>query len=213
MSPSPSTTQHPTADVPQSLFDDPDKEARWRRRFSAVRISLPHWARDEPDRVAYVSNATGRFEVSCWDLRTDTHTRGDRPARRHRARHAVGRRRRVVVVRRHGGRRVRGLAGAAVRQPRICRRGPVGAARGRARLPGRPRGRQIRCAGRFLRRRRNPRPPVHQRCASLWSSTGTPRTAASARCPRTRASGCCRIPSTATPGIRRCGRSRCRPAR
>ncbi len=77
---SPSTTQHPIAPVPQTLFDDPEQEDRWRRRFSAVRLSLPHWARDEPDRVVYVSNATGRFEVSCWDLRTDTHTPAtDRP--------------------------------------------------------------------------------------------------------------------------------------
>ena len=72
--------QHPAAEVPQALFDDPAREQRWRRRFSAVRISLPHWARDNADHAVYVSNATGRYEVSCWDTGTDTHTIAtDRP--------------------------------------------------------------------------------------------------------------------------------------
>jgi dipeptidyl aminopeptidase/acylaminoacyl peptidase len=71
---------HPAAEVPQALFDDPDREQRWRRRFSAVRVSLPRWARDNPDRAVYVSNATGRYEVSCWDTVTDLHTVAtDRP--------------------------------------------------------------------------------------------------------------------------------------
>ena len=72
--------RHPAAQVPQTLFDDPHREQRWRSRFSAVRVSLPHWARDNPDRAVYVSNATGRYEVSCWDTATDLHTVAtDRP--------------------------------------------------------------------------------------------------------------------------------------
>ena len=71
---------HPIAQVPPALFDDPAREERWRRRFSAVRVGLPHWARDDADRALYVSNATGRYEVSCWDTGTDTHTIStDRP--------------------------------------------------------------------------------------------------------------------------------------
>lgn len=31
-------------------------------------------ARDDPDRTTYVSNATGRFEVYCWDVDADVHT-------------------------------------------------------------------------------------------------------------------------------------------
>jgi len=74
------TAQHPVAGVPATLFDDPDADLRWRSRFSAVRISLPTWARDAPDAAAYVSNATGRYEVSCWDVSADTHTPAtDRP--------------------------------------------------------------------------------------------------------------------------------------
>ena len=60
---------HPTAVVPPVLFDDPERERRWRQRFSAVRVSLPAWARDDPEHTVYVSNATGRYEVSNWDLR------------------------------------------------------------------------------------------------------------------------------------------------
>ncbi len=72
--------RHPAAEVPQTLFDDPALERRWRRRFSALRVSLPHWARDNPDHCLYVSNATGRYEVSCWDSDNDTHTVAtDRP--------------------------------------------------------------------------------------------------------------------------------------
>lgn len=68
----PAKNSHPAAVVPATLFDDPERERRWRERFSAVRVSLPDWARDNPDRAIYVSNATGRYEVSCWDVRADT---------------------------------------------------------------------------------------------------------------------------------------------
>jgi dipeptidyl aminopeptidase/acylaminoacyl peptidase len=42
-------------------------EAPWRRRFRAVQLSFPSWARDVPDRLLYGSNQTGRFELFAWD--------------------------------------------------------------------------------------------------------------------------------------------------
>ena len=48
-------TQHPEADVPAALFAEDEWEQRWRKRFSAVRVSLPDWARDAPERAVYVS--------------------------------------------------------------------------------------------------------------------------------------------------------------
>jgi dipeptidyl aminopeptidase/acylaminoacyl peptidase len=71
---------HPAAAVPATLFDDEVAEQRWRKRFSAVRISLPSWARDEPAHAVYVSNETGRYEVYCWDVLADVHSVAtDRP--------------------------------------------------------------------------------------------------------------------------------------
>ena len=64
----PRTTVDPVAEVPTALFDDPVAENRWRERFSAVRVSLPSWARDAPGAAAFVSNATGKYEISCWDV-------------------------------------------------------------------------------------------------------------------------------------------------
>ena len=63
-------TTHPCAPVPERLFDD-EREQRWRSRFTAVRMSRPSWARDAPQRSAYVSNATGTFEVHIWDRTSD----------------------------------------------------------------------------------------------------------------------------------------------
>jgi dipeptidyl aminopeptidase/acylaminoacyl peptidase len=79
--PSPRTTrQDPPAEVPETLFDDPAAEARWRGRFTAPRISVPDWARDAPARSVYSSNATGTWEVYAWDRETDTHRQvTDRP--------------------------------------------------------------------------------------------------------------------------------------
>ncbi|MBM9467382.1 S9 family peptidase [Nakamurella leprariae] len=66
--------------MPDLLFDDAEAEQRWRRRFAAVRVSLPDPARDAPDRAVLVSNAGGRFELACWDVRGPG-TAGDvRPA-------------------------------------------------------------------------------------------------------------------------------------
>ncbi|MGH3896642.1 MAG: prolyl oligopeptidase family serine peptidase [Pseudonocardiaceae bacterium] len=74
-----SASQH-SATVPDSLFDDPDAEARWRARFTAPLISLPQWARDAPDRCLYSSNASGTWETYAWDRVTGTHRQvTDRP--------------------------------------------------------------------------------------------------------------------------------------
>lgn len=46
-------------------------EAAWRRRFRAPRIWFPTWARDEPQRVLYASNPSGKWEIYAWDRRAD----------------------------------------------------------------------------------------------------------------------------------------------
>lgn len=48
-------------------------EADWRRRFRAARLSLPVWARDEPERLLYRSNASGKWELYTWDRHADSH--------------------------------------------------------------------------------------------------------------------------------------------
>lgn len=45
-------------------------EAAWRRRYRAPRTSFPAWARDAADRLTYISNEPGRFEVFAWDRAT-----------------------------------------------------------------------------------------------------------------------------------------------
>jgi dipeptidyl aminopeptidase/acylaminoacyl peptidase len=60
-------------EAPVQLFDDPEREARWRARFTAARVSRPEWARDAPDRNVYVSNASGVWEIYAWDRATDAH--------------------------------------------------------------------------------------------------------------------------------------------
>ena len=64
---------HPVTAVPDRLFADDAAEQRWRARFTATRMSRPHWARDAPDRNVYTSNATGTTEVYAWDRATGTH--------------------------------------------------------------------------------------------------------------------------------------------
>jgi dienelactone hydrolase len=64
---------HPVAPVPDRLFDDDERERRWRARFTAARTSRPDWARDAPDRALYTSNASGTTEVYTWDRATDVH--------------------------------------------------------------------------------------------------------------------------------------------
>jgi dipeptidyl aminopeptidase/acylaminoacyl peptidase len=63
----------PDAEIPERLFDDPEREARWRARFTAPRVSLPEWALDAPDRCVYRSNASGTWEIYAWDRATDIH--------------------------------------------------------------------------------------------------------------------------------------------
>jgi acetyl esterase/lipase len=48
-------------------------EAQWRRRFRAARVTLPSWARDDPERLLYASNAGGKWELYAWDRRADSH--------------------------------------------------------------------------------------------------------------------------------------------
>ncbi|NRN66291.1 Dipeptidyl aminopeptidase/acylaminoacyl peptidase [Kibdelosporangium sp. 4NS15] len=73
-------TKHPAAEEPERLFTDPEKDARWRARFRAARISLPEWARDAPDRNVYTSNASGVWETYAWDRLTGNHRQvTDRP--------------------------------------------------------------------------------------------------------------------------------------
>jgi len=77
---------HPPAEVPDTLFDEPERERRWRARFTAPRIGLPDWARDAPARCVYPSNSSGTWEIYAWDRDTDTHRQvTDRPAGTHAA--------------------------------------------------------------------------------------------------------------------------------
>ncbi|MGH2491457.1 MAG: S9 family peptidase [Candidatus Limnocylindria bacterium] len=45
-------------------------EATWKRRFRAPVVMFPTWAREMPERLLYLSNAGGKFEVYAWDQRT-----------------------------------------------------------------------------------------------------------------------------------------------
>jgi acetyl esterase/lipase len=55
-------------------------EAAWRKRFRAAQISRPGWARDNPERLLYVSNSSGKWEVYTWDRKADAHRQfTDRP--------------------------------------------------------------------------------------------------------------------------------------
>lgn len=65
--------EHPPARIPERLFDDPERERRWRARFTAPRASLPEWARDAPDRCVYQANTSGTWEIYAWDRSTGEH--------------------------------------------------------------------------------------------------------------------------------------------
>ncbi|WP_026360651.1 prolyl oligopeptidase family serine peptidase [Amycolatopsis nigrescens] len=72
--------QHPSAVIPERLFDDEGAEDRWRARFRAPRMSAPDWAIDAPDASIYVSNTSGAWEVYAWNRATGEHRRvTDRP--------------------------------------------------------------------------------------------------------------------------------------
>lgn len=45
-------------------------EATWKRRFRASMVMFPTWSRERPERLLYLSNAGGKFEVYAWDQRT-----------------------------------------------------------------------------------------------------------------------------------------------
>jgi len=55
-------------------------EAAWKRRYRAPRSTFPTWARDRADRLVYLSNHIGRFEIFAWDRERDAHRQvTDRP--------------------------------------------------------------------------------------------------------------------------------------
>ena len=55
-------------------------EAAWRRRFRAARMSLPTWARENPERLLYATNVGGKWELAVWDRVADAHRQlTDRP--------------------------------------------------------------------------------------------------------------------------------------
>ncbi|GAA5145705.1 prolyl oligopeptidase family serine peptidase [Pseudonocardia eucalypti] len=79
-------TAHPPARVPQTLFDDPAAERRWRARFLAPRMSLPEWALEAPQRCVYQSNVSGTWEIYAWDRESGVHRQvTDRPNGTHSA--------------------------------------------------------------------------------------------------------------------------------
>ncbi len=55
----------------QATQQEPD----WKRRFRAPRVMFPSWARDDADRLVYLSNAGGKFEVYTWDRRSGAQRR------------------------------------------------------------------------------------------------------------------------------------------
>ncbi len=58
----------------------PLTEAIWRKRFRAPRIMFPSWAREDADRLVYLTNISGKFEVHTWDRRAGVHRQlTDRP--------------------------------------------------------------------------------------------------------------------------------------
>ncbi|MEX2046678.1 MAG: alpha/beta fold hydrolase [Chloroflexota bacterium] len=52
------------------MTSDAMSEATWKRRFRAPVVMFPTWAREKPDRLLYLSNAGGKFEVYAWDKAT-----------------------------------------------------------------------------------------------------------------------------------------------
>jgi dipeptidyl aminopeptidase/acylaminoacyl peptidase len=50
-------------------------EPAWMQRFRAARIMFPQWARDNADRLIYLSNSGGKFEVQTWDRKANVHRR------------------------------------------------------------------------------------------------------------------------------------------
>lgn len=55
------------------LFDDPEREQRWRARFAARRFGFPEWALDAPHRALYAANITGSSEYFGVDRNSGAH--------------------------------------------------------------------------------------------------------------------------------------------
>ena len=45
-------------------------EPAWKQRFRAARVMFPSWAREDPDHLLFLTNASGKFEVHTWDRRS-----------------------------------------------------------------------------------------------------------------------------------------------
>jgi hypothetical protein len=145
----PTAWTHPVQ-IPDTLFADPELERRWRQRFSAVRISLPGWARDAPGHTSYVSNETGRYEVYCWDVADGSQTVAtERPDGTTHATLSAD------------GRELWWFDDTDGDEFGSWRVQPFGVGPGSAReaMPGGAGGRNVRRARRVLRRRRDPHPP------------------------------------------------------
>src|SRR6266498_1507476 len=51
-------------------------EPRWKRRFRAPSLTLPHWAVGDPERLVYASNRSGSWQVHAWDRRDGSQRQG-----------------------------------------------------------------------------------------------------------------------------------------
>ncbi len=55
-------------------------EPPWKRRYRVSRSTFPTWARERADRLVYLSNHTGKFEIFAWDRAAGKHRQvTDRP--------------------------------------------------------------------------------------------------------------------------------------
>jgi dipeptidyl aminopeptidase/acylaminoacyl peptidase len=48
-------------------------EPRWKQRFRAPSLTLPDWAIDAPERLAYATNASGSWQIHAWDRERGAH--------------------------------------------------------------------------------------------------------------------------------------------
>lgn len=48
-------------------------EPRWKRRYRAPSLTLPNWAVDSPERLAYASNLSGSWQVHAWNRASGEH--------------------------------------------------------------------------------------------------------------------------------------------
>jgi dipeptidyl aminopeptidase/acylaminoacyl peptidase len=59
----------------RSARTDEPAEPAWKQRFRAAKTTFPSWARDDADRLIYLSNVGGTFEVHTWDRAAGVHRR------------------------------------------------------------------------------------------------------------------------------------------